>query len=122
VLVVVIVGGIIGLITFAVVREDQQPATPPEAPDREAVPEPEAERDAVLEPAFPAAEAERIPAFTGAQHLATEPVEPLAPSWGQRARAAGLLGLTVVVLGSLAAGLAGAVLYVGVRALDRALG
>lgn len=116
VLVVVIVGCIVVVVArLTIAEEAPKPATPPD-PSHRAAPDPEAkvrEGD------------ERVPAFTdapAAQHLTTEPLEPLAPSWGQRIRAALLLGVTVLVLGSAAAGLLGGALYLGLRALDRALG
>jgi hypothetical protein len=49
-------------------------------------------------------------------------MEDLAPTWGQRLRAAVMLSVTVVVLGSAAAAVIGGSLFLGLRVLDRALG
>jgi hypothetical protein len=116
VLVVVIVASIIVVITAITVSdESKKPATPRAVPKR-------GPAIATDGPAWD----ERIPAFpTSAFPTAVttaEPMERVAPTWAERLRAAGLLGVTVVLLGSLAAGAVGAVLYLGYQALDRALG
>lgn len=138
---------VIAAIAAATIRDEPQPATPPEPPEREPAPAPVAAPDPPPVPtydpepselAFPPAEP--LPP-SPSPSLPPEPVrwpdlEPGAPddaapvtdgtpddrSLGRRLRSLGLLGVTVVVLGTGAAALLGAVVVVGYRLLDGALG
>jgi hypothetical protein len=134
VLVVVIAGVIIVAIAVATLRGDPKPATGAARPDRAtawepaAFPPPPAEEPIVDEdPPVPAG-----PPVQATPLLDEEPpldeVEPSVQdvaderSLLHRLRSMALLGVTVVVLGSLAAGLLGALAVVAAHAIDRALG
>jgi hypothetical protein len=109
VLVVVIAGVIIVAIAVATLRGDPKPATGAARPDRATTwepaafpPPPESELLDEVEPSIQGVADER--------------------SLLHRLRSMALLGVTVVVLGSLAAGLLGALAVVAAHAIDRALG
>jgi hypothetical protein len=116
VLVVVIAGVIIVAIAVATVRGDPKPATGAARPDRATAWEPAA---------FP------TPPPAEEPHVESELVDEVAPpvegaaderSLLHRLRSMALLGVTVVVLGSLTAGLLGVIAVVAAHAIDRALG
>jgi hypothetical protein len=112
VLVVVIVGVVIAAIVSATLQ-DPKPATHDPPSPRAEVPPPPAWRPAdapvaLAEPDHPS-------------HLRVDaPLDDLG--LGRRLRAAVLLVLAAVVLGSVAAGLVGGIVYLGYHLLNQALG
>lgn len=119
---VVIAGVIIVAIAVATLRGDPKPATGSARPDRAAAWEPAAF------PTVPPAEEPPLgepPAHAPPLVDEGEPeVEGVVDerSLLHRLRSMALLAVTVVVLGSLTAGLLGAVAVVAAHAIDRALG
>jgi hypothetical protein len=133
VLVVVIVGVIIAVITAATVRDEPKPPTRAQPVSRDPAPPPAVPWSPPQHLDEPPAPAPAAPAPPAPAHVRVE--EALAPahvrmeeapvddrSLLRRLRAAVLLILAVVVLGSLAAGLLGGIVYLGAHVINQALG
>ena len=141
VLVVVIVGVIVVAITAASIADGPKPATPdqpahrapdppePQEPPPEPLPEPHAELlpSPIPEPTAPVA-------WVPPERPRVEPVAPGHPAhlreeaplddrgFLRRLRSTLLLGVAVVVLGAIAAGVLGGLVYLGAHVVGQALG